>query len=402
MALWKTAEMTPAINYLDCSNYPCAYAKVGSRIWSPGNDFWKGIFCNGVNLHSERLSLNKPDVAHFYYHAPDDCFYLSYAVDNCYSTIMVMIPVPTALIVYMIGGDGSYSLRRYAEAGGGLQLLYKMCPRGLEAGSYHKIYGTSQTFNTNTIWTFHPYMVTPLSDEWSLSFDLLPNKPSTMGFMAPAHSLVNREDGIVMLSMPGSAEMHFWDINSTPHVYIGKMTAPGVLADVCYEDRQRMWIVTRDGYLQKINYHLMRTELLTEVQERSPEDIHYLIAWDSKRFRLAIFRQRPDAADGSCASFIEFYRPLPKIDLLTDPVPIRPLRYGKHIPFSFHLVGTAGEGISPYMVEAALAAPADGHLERASMGTGQYGIGGVEYVAPDKTCVETLQLKATYTDGDNP
>ena len=205
-----------------------------------------------------------------------------------------------------------------------------------------------------------------------------------------------------MLNANGSPDMHFWDISSTPSVYMGKMTGPGVIDDVSYEDRHRMWVVTKSGYIQKINYQLLRTELLSQVADRDPTDLRYLIAWDQKRFRLAVFRHKPDNADGSCASTIEFYRPLPKIALLTDPVPIKPLRYGQHIPFSFHLVGTAGEGISPYMVEAELAAPVDGYLERASMGTGQYGVGGVEYVAPDKTCVETLQLKATYTDGDNP
>ena len=394
MALWKLSENIP-ITYWTCAEKPCVVGLGGTQSWP-------GEFCTEGKLYSERLSLNYANAGHLFYYPPLDGFILIYVIDNCWGTYFLGIAIATYHVRALLNPASGVLEEVFPAWGAGFQELFLMAPRGIEVGSYGKVYCTSHLFNTGKIFEFDYRTMGPLSGGWFLNFADLPQFTTYFplgGFVPPSHSVVNREDGIVALASGGSPYLYFWDIASSPHVYMGKITAPGAIADLCYEDRQRLWLVTRDGYIQKINYQLLRTELLSEVQDRNPTDLNYLIAWDQKRFRLAVFRHKPDATDGACTSTLEFYRPLPKAALLTDPVPIQPLRYGKRIPFSFHLVGTAGEGIAPYLVEAELAAPVEGALPRSSLGTGPYGIGGAEYAAPYASCEETLILQATITDG---
>ena len=394
MALWKLFETTP-ISYYTCEEKPCTtnYGNPPSK-----------VFCAGANLHSERLSINWAGSGHFFYMPSQDRLILKYILDACWTTAMLGIPVSTYQTMFAINpqtGALDAAFQDWAYMLGG---LIQRDVKGIEPGSYGKFYTTSSVFSSGMVFEIDFTTMRPVENGWYKLYADLPEFATLFPgawVAAPQHSIVNREDGILMINGYNSRELHFWNIASTPHVYLGKMTAPGVVSDVSYEDRYRLWVITKNGYLQKINYHLLRTELLTELPDKEATDHNYLVAWDQKRFRVVVFRHKADASNGACTSTVEFYRPLPKVELLTDPVPIRPLRWGKHIPFSFHLVGTAGEGISPYMVQASLIPPAEGYLERASMGTGQYGIGGAEYVAPAQSCQETLHLEANIEDGSD-
>ena len=160
-----------------------------------------------------------------------------------------------------------------------------------------------------------------------------------------------------------------------------------------------LWLVTQDGLIAKANYRLGRWEMLSTVQDPAPDALNYLCAFDAKRNRLAIFRQRPDAADGACQCQIEFYRPLCRVGRLTDPVPVSPLRAGTKVHLVAHLVGDSGEGIGGYLVNGELLDPAQGTLLTPVAGTELCGAVTFKYQAP-AAVEDTLKISATIVDGD--
>jgi len=396
MSLWKfSQELNPVLNYWHCSEKPCY------RLWGtqPGNKMFNFYFCSDTIHYSERLSPHYARTNRLFYYPQYDCYFLHVTYDNCWIWGPFGFPMVNYAYCWRIPADGSSgAVSVGGEALAGLQYFYGFSFAGVEAGSYGKVYGTGYFFN-NGVFEYNPITLSVIPG-WGINYNELPAADPWWVFSAPANSLVNREDGILMLNSSNSSELLFWNIKEQPYTFKGRMNSPGKIIDVSYEDRYRMWTVTNEGYLHKINYHLLRTELLSEVQDKSPDDLAYLVAFDTKRHRLAVFIHRPDGPNGECRAKIHFYRPIPKVDLVTDPVPVRPVRYGKRVPFSFHLVGSAGEGISPYKVGAELEAPVDGSLMSHSVGTGQYGVGSVPYQAPMYGCSETLELEVDISDGD--
>jgi hypothetical protein len=217
------------------------------------------------------------------------------------------------------------------------------------------------------------------------------NPASTYNF-----ALVNLIDGI--LAGVSSWNLDLWNLNPTPRLRLS-MRLPDTLGYLAYEDRNNLWLITHGGLVAKANYRLGRWEMLSTVQNPSPDAINYLCAFDTRRKRLAVFRQRPDAADGACQCQIEFYRPLCRVGLLTDPVPVSPLRAGEKVRLVAHLVGDSGEGIGGYLVNAELLDPAQGECLTPVAGTELCGAVTFRYRAP-AAGTDTLKISATVTDGD--
>ena len=212
-------------------------------------------------------------------------------------------------------------------------------------------------------------------------------------------TVVNREDNLLVGVQ--SLDMEVWDISGTPALQ-ASLRCPETPSYLCYEDRQRLWIITPRGLIAKANYQKARWEMLSSVQDPSSDAQAYLCAFDTLRNRLAVFRQRPAAADGACQCQLEFYRPLIKVesDGLTEPVPTASLRCGKKITFVAHLHGECGEGLPSYVVNADLPSPAVGSLLNSFASTEINGALGIRYQAPDAAGEATLQLSATITDGE--
>jgi hypothetical protein len=389
MSLWKIKQVNDVIAYRTCAGPSGGYFSFGN--------FWTDVLCTawkgGSNPYRERLNTDWGWAAkHFFYWKAYDILLLFHIFDDYYSywymfraTFNADTGAQTTAHDDRLGNPAIYQLFQ----------LWAQC--GAEMGSYDKIYQTSK-------WDRYVREVDPGNlyapdNGWSFDYSTLPSYPTSWNFFPPTHCLVNREDGYLGLIATG--EVHVWkDFEGASPTYLGFLRLPSwEVHDVAYEDRERAWISMKGGWLVKINYQKMRVELLTTVQDPDPTDIAYLIAWDKLRGRLAVFRHRPDKADGSCDSDIEFYRPIPKAAQLTDPVPVAPLRAGKRIPFAFSLLGDAGEGISPYLVKASLTAPADGDLLTASARTGLGGEGLVDYIAPAISASERLNLEADIEDG---
>lgn len=212
-----------------------------------------------------------------------------------------------------------------------------------------------------------------------------------------SHALVNRIDGIVCGI--SSMNLDIWDISSTP-TRTAQMRLPNTLGYLTYENRENLWLVTNDGLIAKANYQMARWEMLSAVQDPSPDAIDYLCAFDTKRKRLAVFRRRPDATDGACQCQLEFYRPLCRVAQLTDPVPVSPLRAGEKVRFVAHLIGDTGEGIASYLINGELLEPVSGECLTPVAQTENCGAITFRYQATE-ACEDTLKISATITDGQD-
>lgn len=210
------------------------------------------------------------------------------------------------------------------------------------------------------------------------------------------YAVVNLQDGL--LAGVSSWSLDIWNISGTPSLK-GSLRLPNTLGYLAYEDRRHCWITTKDGMVAKANYRIPRWEMLSAVQDPSPDAINYLCAFDTRRKRLAVFRQRPNAADGACRCQLEFYRPIYRVAGLTDPVPVSALRAGERVRFVSHLYGDAGEGVAGYMVNAALEAPALGEVLTPRGAAELNGAITFRYQAPAPG-QDTLQLSAMITDGE--
>jgi hypothetical protein len=288
-----------------------------------------------------------------------------------------------------------------AAIGGSLWDMLSM--KSIEAGAFGKVFIVRSFFFSTSIYEVDPASL-QYNDGWYVSCGDIPNYPSQWTFDGSDGAIVNLADGY--LAVAGTAlkkAVMCWKNINTSIEFLGEIPLPfDAIYDVAYEDHQSMWISAVGGYIMKVNYKEPRVEFLSKLPDvNEEEDRRYLIAWDGLRGRLAIFRQKwDDPVTGACQCTLEFYRPIGKADLLTDPVPVRSLRAGKQIPFIFHLVGDTGEPISPYSVTASLDSPAEGSLSTKTGRTGAGGMGTVEYQASLVTGDETIRLEADIEDGE--
>ena len=256
------------------------------------------------------------------------------------------------------------------------------------AGSYNAIY---TTWNTNyKISQVNASTLAPDSGMWEID-PWTWNPQRVFNF-----AVVNRENKVIA----GIAFWYLetWDISGTPTLK-GQLRLPQSTGYLSYEDRRHCWIITQNGLIAKANYQIPRWEMLSSVQDPSPDAITYLCAFDTKRKRLAVFRQRPDAEDGACQCQIEFYYPLYRVAGLTEPVPVSRLRAGDLVRFVAHLYGDTGEGVASYLLNGELLEPVTGQLLTPVSGAELCGGSIFRYRAP-AACTDTLKISATITDGE--
>lgn len=209
-------------------------------------------------------------------------------------------------------------------------------------------------------------------------------------------AVVNRENQII--AGVGSWFLETWDISGTPFLK-GQLRLPQTLGYLAYEDRKHCWVITQKGLIAKANYQIPRWEMLSSVQNPSPDAVNYLCAFDTKRKRLAVFRQRPDAADGACQCQLEFYYPLYRVAGLTAPVPVSRMRAGDRVRFVSHLYGDTGEGVASYLMYGEILEPATGKLLTPISSAELSGGATFRYQAL-AAGTDTLKVSATITDGE--
>jgi hypothetical protein len=276
----------------------------------------------------------------------------------------------------------------------------------VEVGSYGKVYGVDHWIKQ--MGEVSASNLSIVTDGWHLNYRQIPGMPAGVvsGLVYITHCIVNREDGYLVLRVANENRLRVWKwtgggvMGQDPEQfeYFGDLPiSSGQVHDLAYEDRRHLWVVTEGGYLIKINYQRLRVEVFSRIADPDPEDLAYYLAWDQRRGRLGLLRHKPDAENGACRCTLEFYRPVPKMEALTEPVPIEPLRAGQRIPFVWQVTGDAGEGISGCLTKPELVEPATGRLRTAAVVTGRSGEALGEYQAATPA-TETLQVTAEIKD----
>jgi hypothetical protein len=260
--------------------------------------------------------------------------------------------------------------------------------RAATMGSFSKIYAcrNSETKIREIMWECGE----PVTNGWWVDpYTWTPK--SIYGF-----AVVNRIDNL--LAAAANWTLDCWrNISTTPERF-AQLRLPNVVDYLAYESRNYCWVITKDGVICKADYQVPRWEMLSTVQDPETDTKQYLITFDTKRKRVVVFRHRPDAEDGACQNQLEFYYPMVKAGQLTQPVPVTSLRAGGRIILAAHLIGDAGEGLTPYTVNGELQAPVDGKLITPFSGTELNGRVCFQYQAPDISCDETLKLDVTVEE----
>ena len=255
-------------------------------------------------------------------------------------------------------------------------------------GSYNAIYAC---MNSSTVINqVSSATVEPVSGGWSVNPYTW--NPKSIYFMA----VVNRQDNL--LAAVSSWTLDCWkNIATTPERF-AQMRLPNTLGYMAYESRNYCWIITKDGVILKADYQVPRWEMISRVNKPEVTATDFLITFDTRRKRVVVFRVRPDAEDGACQHQLEFYYPMVSPAQLTQPVPVTSLKANKRIILAAHLIGEAGEGVTPYTVNGQMALPVAGRLITPFSGTELNGRVCFQYQAPDEACEETLQLDVTVEE----
>lgn len=363
MALWPLATVPNCLPYTEYTG------------WAPGfpGSFYQSQLITPPRHYAESIDR----FTHFFYEPSNDALVAFAWLD------VIWWPGWAVSWFKWSASDGSYLGR------GSANFWNMTYASGVGMGSYNKFFGfwvadshiyefDWQGLYPNGGWGINPTTWRP---------------PSTFGQV-----VVNLQDNLIAGVKDWSLDV--WSINGAPYLR-GSLRLPNTLGALTYESRENCWIITHDGLIAKANYRVNppRWEMLSAVQNPSPDATNYFCAFDTRRNRLAVLRVRPDAVDGACQCQLEFYRPLYRVAGLTDPVPVSPLRAGQVTRFVAHLYGDAGEGVASHLVNAALAAPALGEVVIPVAGSELNGAVTLGYQG-GAVGSDTLQLSATITDGE--
>uniref|UniRef100_A0A7C3Z0V1 Uncharacterized protein n=1 Tax=Desulfobacca acetoxidans TaxID=60893 RepID=A0A7C3Z0V1_9BACT len=378
MSLWHIRTVSPCMEYIELGR---ACYTTTPPLWGPD-----GLIYNGHLITCPRhYKQTTNDVANFFYEPGNDRLIAHLLLNT----------------TYWPGWDA----RRYefdAETGKWLNrdsvlnrssdswigIWGAAWTRDATMGSFNKIYAcrNSETAIREISWR----SAEPVEGGWWVD-PYTWNPKSIYSF-----AVVNRVDGL--LAAASSWTLDCWrNIGTTPERF-AQLRLPNVLNYLAYESRRNCWGITRDGIIVKADYQIPRWEMTSQVQNPAADARGYYITYDTKRKQAVVFRWLPDAADGACRSQLEFYYPVVKATLLTQPVPVTSLKAGERVMLVSHLVGDAGEGVTPYTVEGELLPPAEGYLATPVSGTEFNGRACFIYQAPWQTCTETLKVSANIEE----
>ena len=339
------------------------------------NEDWTGIYDDPVD------SLHR-----FVYDEANDRFVVG-AVYNVSHGISIW-PVN----LYFDGETGAYLGGESAPWN--LWQLLGYLPMIWSPGSFGKIYSTAIDY------VFPTYMLCEIDISTRLpiiAMTVASNTWNPVSYFSICSYCMERQEAIIVESNPfGTNEIEVWDCsNPLIPVQKSKLVPPGIVSNLCYENKELMWLVTEDGIIGKFNYELdsPRWELLSSVQDPGGDTLGYQITYDSKRKRVVVFRIRADA-DGKNQSSIEFYRPYYVPSQITDPVPVNKLVGGYDVDFVGHLLGSAGEGVAAQTVIPSLSVGANGSLLTNVAPTSLNGSFLVRYQVGNSLYTDELELSA--------
>ena len=261
-------------------------------------------------------------------------------------------------------------------------------------GSFGKVYSVGMSY------AFSTYQIVEVDVDTRLPIINMTVPSNTWNpetYFSICSYCMERQEAIIVESNPfGTNEIEVWDCsNPLIPVQKSKLIPPGIVSNLCYENKELMWLVTTEGIIAKFNYELAypRYEVLSSVQDPGGDTLAYRVAYDSKRKRVVVFRIRDDA-DGKNQSSIEFYRPYYVPSQITEPVPVKKVVGGQVTDFVGHLLGSAGEGVAAQTVIPSLSIGANGSLLTNVASTSLNGSFLVRYQVGNSLYTDELELSA--------
>ncbi|MBM4286890.1 MAG: hypothetical protein FJ135_01860 [Deltaproteobacteria bacterium] len=379
MSLWLIQTKSPCMSYIDngfCTPSP------QPRTWK--GDHWEGYYNPWLVTCPRHFQQTTSSIGHFYYDPGADMLRAIILYNTTYW------PSWDAQRLDFVAETGEWFNREAVLARQVFVGVWGTAWTGKATmGSYNKIYAPMKT--STEIKELNSLTMEAVAGGWSVN-PYTWNPKSQYGF-----AVVNRVDNL--LAGVGSWTMDCWSgIDATP-VRFGQLRLPNVLDYLAYENRNYCWGITKDGVIVKADYKIPRWEMISTVQNPAADARGYAITFDTRRKRVVVFRWRQDAADGACQNQLEFYYPMVNPARLTQPVPVTSLRAGNRIILVSHLIGDAGEGLSPYTVEGEMAAPVEGQLITPFTNTERSGKAAFQYQAPpDGPVTETLKINTTVEE----
>jgi len=298
--------------------------------------------------------------------------------------------------LYFDGETGEY---KYGIAAPwNLWQLLGYLPMVWSPGSFGKVYSTAIDYALPT------YMLCEIDVDTRLPVIVMAvpsntwNPPVTFGICT--YCMERQEAIIIGGSTFGEDNIQVWNC-SDPYVPVRKsiIDVPGLISNLCYENKELIWMITEDGIIAKLNYELAspRYEMLSSVQDPGGDTLGYQVTYDTKRKRVVVFRIRADA-DGKNQSSLEFYRPYYVPSQITDPVPVKKIVGGQVTDFVGHLLGSAGEGVAAQTVIPSLSVGANGNLLTNVAPTSLNGSFLVRYNVGNSVYTDELELSADIGD----
>jgi len=369
MSLWPLQIIAPCMSYID----------YGSCVPPPGPTGGYNKYLITCPRHYQESMISQHGMNSFFYDPGSDKF--------IYHTWLYKTAWP-GWDVKRYEFDAATGAQVGDTYGTDISIWGSVYSKNAISGSYGKVYACRSSeyyireVSADTLlpvtggWSVNPYTWTPKSIYF--------------------YALVNRIDNYLVAATNWTLDC--WrNISTTPERF-AQLRLPNVLNSLCYESQKYCWAITQDGVILKADYQIPRWEMISTVQDPSDDAVGYLITYDTKRKRVVVFRQRQDAADGACQHQLEFYYPMVAPAQLTQPVPVTSLRGGNRIILVSHLIGDAGEGLTPYTVNGAMVSPVEGSLVTPFSATAVNGAVGFQYQAPEAACTETLQLAVTVEE----
>ncbi len=205
-----------------------------------------------------------------------------------------------------------------------------------ENGEFGKVYAQQTGGSFTSVVEIDPVtlgIVQTVMDE-----DDLPGSPNIGRF------LINRQDSILVSEDTIITSVYDY----TAVTLLGQFAMPALtVQDLAYEDNERGWAVMPgfDGIptIVKFNYKSIEVEAVTGIQAGTAPDFQVLIAYDSKRKVLAVFRQREDATDGAAEHVLDLYKPFAVPTNMSAPIPMSQPQPGQVVTMVAHVYGDRGE-----------------------------------------------------------
>ena len=161
--------------------------------------------------------------------------------------------------------------------------------------------------------------------------------------------LVDRTNNILMRSW-GAGVNKVRLYNFATGAWIRDITLSGAPLQILAESERHAYIHCSNNMFNLVDY--VAGTVLSTFRAPLPLTGSIKYAWDKFHRRLLAFQAVADNADGSSASVIRGWYPVPQAVRLTKPVPLLAPRINKKIPCLLRLIGDAGEPVSGVNVAA--------------------------------------------------